>query len=72
MYMNISYEGSGGAVCLGAGVVGSGFLACWGVWCLMFAGGGGGEGRSRVSGWPFRNEEERRVKRERGVGRKRG
>lgn len=41
----------------------------------MFAGGGGdgdGMGGSRVSGWPFRNEEERRVKRERGVGGKRG
>jgi hypothetical protein len=39
----------------------------------MFAGGeGSGKGRSRVSGWPFRNEEERRVKRERGVGGKRG
>ncbi len=72
MYMNINYEGSGGAVCLGAGVMGSGFLSCWGVWCLMFAGGGGGEGKGRVSGWPFRNEEERRVKREKGAGRKRG
>lgn len=28
---------------------------------MMF---GGGEGKERVSGWPFRNEQERRVKKE--------
>lgn len=32
-----------------------------GVWCLLF--GGEGEKR-RASGWPFRNEEARRVKSE--------
>ena len=52
---------STGSVCFAAGMVGSGFLAAWGVWCLMF---GGSEGRGKVSGWPFRNEEERKRKAE--------
>lgn len=40
-------------------MVGSGGLAAMGVWCLLF----GGEGeRARASGWPFRNEEAKRVK----------
>lgn len=49
-------------------MVGSGSLAAMGVWCLLFegeGGRGGGEGKGekkRVSGWPFRNEEARRVK----------
>lgn len=52
---------STGSVCLAAGMVGSGFLAAWGGWCLMF---GSSDGRGKVSGWPFRNEEERRRKAE--------
>lgn len=66
MYVNCTATGS---VCFALGMVGSGFLACFGLWCLVFGGEGGG--RNRVSGWPFRNEEERRVKGER-MGRKRG
>jgi len=46
-------------------------LGCMGVWCLMFGGEGGGSGKERVSGWPFRNEEERRVKREKVAGKRR-
>lgn len=42
-------------------MVGSGGLAAMGVWCLLF----GGEGeKKRASGWPFRNEEARRLKEE--------
>ncbi len=52
---------STGSVCFAAGMVGSGFMAAWGGWCLMF---GGSKGRGKVSGWPFRNEEERRRKAE--------
>ena len=55
------------------GMFASGTLAAWGGWCLMFAGdGSGGEGRGKVSGWPFRNEEERRRKREKMMARKMG
>lgn len=51
------------------GMVASGSLTCFGMWCLVF---GGGEREGRVSGWPFRNEEERRAKREKMMmGRKR-
>lgn len=50
-----------GSACFALGMMGSGFLSCFGLWCLMF---GGGEGRGKVSGWPFRNEEERMRKRE--------
>lgn len=66
-WMSGSNRGVGG-LGLGMGVVGSGGLACWGVGCLVFCGGddggdGGGKGgEGRVSGWPFRNVEERRVK----------
>lgn len=52
---------STGSVCFALGMIGSGFLTAWGLWCLMF---GGGEGRAKVSGWPFRNEEERKRKAE--------
>ena len=52
---------STGSICFAAGMVGSGFLAAWGGWCLMF---GGSDGRGKVSGWPFRNEEERKRKAE--------
>jgi len=50
-----------GQACFMLGMIGSGFLGCMGVWCLMF---GGGEGKERVSGWLFRIEQERRVKKE--------
>lgn len=50
-----------GSVCFALGMIGSGVLSSFGLWCLMF---GGGEGRGKVSGWPFRNDEERRRKRE--------
>ena len=50
-----------GSVCFAAGMVGSGFMSAWGGWCLMF---GGSKGRGKVSGWPFRNEEERKRKAE--------
>lgn len=42
---------------------GSGMLAAMGVWCLLFGGSAGGT-KERVSGWPFRNEEVERRKRE--------
>ncbi len=60
-----------GQACFVLGMIGSGFLGCMGVWCLMFGGEGGGSGKERVSGWPFRNEEERRVKREKVAGKRR-
>lgn len=50
-----------GSACFALGLTGSGFLSCFGLWCLMF---GGGDGRGKVSGWPFRNDEERRRKKE--------
>ena len=56
-------------VCFAFGAVGSGGLAAWGVWCLVFGGGGEG-GEKRVSGWPFRNKEEREAKREKMARRK--
>lgn len=58
-----------GSVGFALGMMGSAGLSCFGLWCLMFGGGGG---RGKVSGWPFRNEEERRRKRERMMGRRRG
>lgn len=62
MYVTFLRVGGAG---LGLGLVGSGVLSCWGVGVLVFGGeGGGGGGKDRVSGWPFRNEEERRAKRE--------
>ena len=51
-----------GSVCFALAVVGSGFLACFGAWVLLFGGDDGG--KSRVSGWPFRNDEEMKVKKE--------
>ncbi len=66
MYVNYMSTGS---TCFALGMVGSGFLTCFGIWCLMFGGDGGG--KERVSGWPFRNEEERRAKKEK-MARKRG
>ena len=51
-----------GSASFALGMVGSGALGCFGLWCLMFGGGEGGRGK--VSGWPFRNEEERRRKKE--------
>lgn len=50
-----------GSVFFALGMTGSGVLSCFGLWCLMF---GGGEARGKVSGWPFRNDEERRRKKE--------
>ena len=68
------YGGSGaggsGAVLLVIGMIASGTLAAFGGWCLMFASGADAEGKERVSGWPFRNEEEKRVKREKMAGKK--
>lgn len=47
-------------------LTGSGILAAMGVWCLLFAGGeGGGKGKEKVSGWPFKNDESDRRKSER-------
>lgn len=66
-------EGAGGPMSmLAMGMVLSGALAAWGGWCLMFAGDGQGasQGRAKVSGWPFRNEEERRRKREKVLGKR--
>lgn len=60
VYTYTNYVATGG-VFFAAGMIGSGFLAAWGGWCLMF---GGSEGRGKVSGWPFRNEEERKRKAE--------
>ena len=69
VYCYVLYN-STNSVCFALGMVGSGGLASWGLWCLVFGGGGeGNEGRKRVSGWPFRNEREREVKRERMRGR---
>jgi len=68
IYMYVNYM-STGSTCFALGMVGSGFLTCFGIWCLMFGGDGGG--KERVSGWPFRNEEERRAKKEK-MARKRG
>ncbi|KAL6717849.1 hypothetical protein ACLMJK_003934 [Lecanora helva] len=68
--MYIQY-GRLGSVGFGLGMVGSGALTCWGIWCLVFGGSGEAGGKERVSGWPFRNEEERRIKREKMGGRKR-
>ena len=57
---------------LALGMVCSGVLATWGGWCLMFDTGVQAGGRSKVSGWPFRNEEERNRKREKMMARKMG
>ncbi|KAK3176191.1 hypothetical protein OEA41_007514 [Lepraria neglecta] len=61
VYVYVNYMATG-SVCFMLAMVGSGFLGCFGVWCLLF--GGEESGKSRVSGWPFRNEEERKAKRE--------
>ncbi|KAL2051948.1 hypothetical protein ABVK25_007863 [Lepraria finkii] len=61
IYVYVNYMATG-SVCFMLAMVGSGFLGCFGVWCLLF--GGEESGKSRVSGWPFRNEEERKAKRE--------
>lgn len=60
VYTYTNYMATGSA-CFALGMTGSGFLSCFGLWCLMF---GGGDGRGKVSGWPFRNDEERRRKKE--------
>lgn len=56
-------------------MVGSGGLAAMGIWCLLF-GAEGEEGRKRkkrrVSGWPFGNEEARRVREENKMEKKKG
>ncbi len=70
VYMYTNYMSSG-SICLVLGLSGSGFLTCFGVWCLMFGGDVALGGKSRVSGWPFRNEEERRAKKDK-MARKRG
>ncbi|KAF6236793.1 hypothetical protein HO173_005084 [Letharia columbiana] len=60
IYMYTNYMATGSA-CFALGMTGSGILSCFGLWCLMF---GGGDGRGKVSGWPFRNDEERTRKKE--------
>ena len=59
MYVNYMATGLS---CFALGVVGSGFLACFGLWAMMFGEDNGG--KSKVSGWPFRNNEERKAKEE--------
>ena len=59
MYINSTYTSS---VCLVLAMMGSGFLTCFGIWVWIFGGDDGG--KSRVSGWPFRNDEEMKVKKE--------
>ena len=48
-----------GSVCFALAMVGSGFLACFGIWIMIFGDDGG---KSRVSGWLFRNDEEMKAK----------
>ena len=65
IYCYLTYQ-STNSVCFAFGMVGSGGLASWGVLALIF-GGGGDDGRGtgkKVSGWPFRNREEREAKAE--------
>ena len=57
MYMKYMATDS---VCFALAMVGSGFLTCFGVLVLVFGGDDGG--KSRVSGWPFRNDVEMKVK----------
>ena len=66
--MYISYM-TPGSLCFTLAMVGSAFLACFGVWALTFGGDDGG--KIRVSGWPFRNHEEMKAKKEKTM-RKRG
>ncbi|KAM0803930.1 hypothetical protein BDR22DRAFT_838347 [Usnea florida] len=66
--MYVQYTTGNGGAGFALGLVGSAGLAGFGIWCLVFGGEEGGRGR--VSGWPFRNVEERRWKRERMGGRK--
>ena len=66
MYINYMTPRS---LCFTSAVVGSGFLVCFGVWALTFGGDDGG--KIRVSGWPFRNDEEMKAKEEKTM-RKRG
>ena len=68
IYVYVNYMATG-SVCFALAMVGSGFLACFGLWAMMFGGDDGG--KSRVSGWPFRNDEERKAKKEKMM-RKRG
>ena len=65
VYCYVTYQNVN-SVCFVFGAVGSGLLAAWGLWCLVFGGAdvGGAGGKQRVSGWPFRNREEREAKRE--------
>lgn len=48
------------------GVAQGGGLAAWGLWCVMFGGGGHKSRRTgadkRVSGWPFVNAEAKKKK----------
>lgn len=62
IYVYLNYIATGSVPFMLA-MIGNGFLGCFGLWCLLF--GGDDSGKSRVSGWPFRNEEERKVKKER-------
>lgn len=69
IYCYTTYQ-STNSVCFAFGMVGSGFLACWGLYCLIFGGAVEGGGKDRVSGWPFRNRPEREAKREKMMRRK--
>ncbi|KAL2043588.1 hypothetical protein N7G274_003895 [Stereocaulon virgatum] len=62
IYVYLNYMATGSVPFMLA-MIGNGFLGCFGLWCLLF--GGDDSGKSRVSGWPFRNEEERKAKKER-------